>query len=359
MFRYAQRFFVIVMLLFGVTWSYGCTQKKEYKLSVNVSAETAWGKGAARFTELVAERSHGKIKIKPYYGMVLAAGDQMREIRLLQSGVIDFSLNSTINYAPSIPELNVFSLPFLFPDSDAVDRALAGPAGEMVADVLAHKGLVVLGWGENGFRELTNRLRPVASPEDLQGMKVRVCIPIYIDIFQSLKANPTAMVWAEALTAFRKGVVDAEENPVVGVIVPYEIADYHKYLTLWHYSYDALILSCNKKLWDTFPPQEQALLRDCAEEAMTYQKDLARSGLKDALKFLADEKGVTIARLSPEQREVFLAQTRSVYDKYARQIGWDLVRAFESVRDDTLNHRPTQTDTYLFNDYLCYNLNLN
>ena len=329
--QYIKRFYLSMILSLCFFMIFGCAKKKEYKLSVNVSAETAWGKGAARFAQLVYEKSGGKIQIKPYYNMVLAAGDQMREIRLLQSGGIDFSLNSTINYTPTIPELNVFSLPFLFPDYSAVDRALSAKSGEMIERTLDDHGLVVLGWGENGFRELTNRLKNVSSPEDLEGMKVRVCSPIYIEIFKALNANPTAMVWAEALTAFRKGVVDAEENPVVGVILPYEIGDYHKYLTLWHYSYDALVLSCNKDLWEAFEPQQQNLLKTCAQEAMAYQKELARSGLEDALDLLMEEKGVTITHLSPTQRYAFRRKTRLVYEKYAEQIGWDLVKAFETA----------------------------
>lgn len=324
-------FCLFIMIFYFSLVIVGCTQrKKEFKLSVNLSKETAWGQGAARFAELVHERSFGKINIKPYYGMVLAAGDQMREILLLQSGGIDFSLNSTINYTPAIPELNVFSLPFLFPDVDAVDRAVNGSSGEMINNILLKNNMVVLGFGENGFRELTNRLRPVKFVKDLLDMKVRVCVPIYIDIFKSLEANPTAMVWSEALTAFRKGVVDAEENPIVGVIVPYEIYDYHKYLTLWHYSYDALLLSCNKDIWNKFTPEEQALLKQCATEAMDYQKQLARSGLDDALMFLREEKNVIITELTPEDRVLFQAKTRPVYEKYAEQIGWELVKAFES-----------------------------
>jgi len=321
----------LCVVLLCCSLSLGCAQKREYKLSVNLSEETAWGKGAARFAGLVLERSDGRIRIKPFYNMVLAAGDQIREIRLLQSGSIDFSLNSTINYTPSIPELNVFSLPFLFPDHTAVDRAVSSDAGIMMEGILAQHNLVVLGWGENGFRELTNQLKPVTSPEDLKGMKVRVCSPIYIDIFQALNANPTAMVWAEALTAFRKGVVDAEENPIVGVILPYDIAEYHKHLTLWHYSYDALILSCNKDLWETFTPDEQEIIKTCAQEAMAYQKELARSGLNDALAFLEKEKGVSITRLSEAQREAFRHKTRPVFEKYAETIGRDLVKAFEDV----------------------------
>ena len=331
MIRLIKRGFFLLSISLSCYLLFGCSQKTGYKLSVNVSSETAWGKGAARFAELVNEKSKGKIQIKPYYNMVLAAGDQMREIRLLQSGGIDFSLNSTINYTPSIPELNVFSLPFLFPDHAAIDRALSGSPGEMTEEILEKNNMVVLGWGENGFRELTNRLKNVSSPKDLEGMKVRVCSPIYIDIFRALDANPTAMVWAEALTAFRKGVVDAEENPVVGVIMPYEIADFHKYLTLWHYSYDALILSCNKDLWETFAPKHQQLLKTCAIEAMDYQKSLARSGLDEALRFLEREKGVHITRLTPPQREAFRLQVRPVYEKYAKQIGWDLVNAFETA----------------------------
>ena len=327
-----QKIVGMLVIIFCCGLVLGCVQKnKVYKLSVNLAEDTAWGQGAARFAKLVYERSGGKINIKPYYGMVLAAGDQMREILLLQSGGIDFSLNSTINYTPAIPELNVFSLPFLFSDLDAVDRAVNGSGGEMIENILAKRGITLLGFGENGFRELTNSLRPVKTPKDLLGMKVRVCVPIYIDIFKSLDANPTAMVWSEALTAFRKGVVDAEENPVVGVIMPYEIYDYHKYLTLWHYSYDALLLCSNKDIWERFTLKEQTLLKECAGEAMDYQKKLARSGLEKALQFMQNEKNVTITELSFDQRDLFQSKTRVTYEKYAGQIGWDLVRAFEGA----------------------------
>ncbi|MGA1842269.1 MAG: TRAP transporter substrate-binding protein DctP [bacterium] len=329
--KFNQKAFVWLAFFCFCLLGFGCAKKKEYKLSVNVSEDTPWGKGAAMFAELVFERSMGKIRIKPYYNMVLAAGDQMREISLIKSGGIDFSLNSTINYTPTIPELNVFSLPFLFPDYSAVDRALSSTPGKMIEEILSKHNLIVLGWGENGFRELTNRLKNVASPEDLKGMKVRVCSPIYIDIFKALNADPVAMVWAEALTAFRKGVVDAEENPIVGVIMPYEIADYHKYLTLWHYSYDALVLSCNKDVWNTFTTQEQNLIKVCAQKAMAYQKELARSGLEEALKILEEEKGVMISRPSLMQRFTFRRETSSVYNKYADKIGWDLVKAFETA----------------------------
>lgn len=327
--------FLFLSLFLVLTLLSGCSKKPEYKLSVNVSDATSWGKGAARFAELVFKRSEGRIVIKPYYNMVLASGDQMREIRLLQSGAIDFSLNSTINYTTLVPELNVFSLPFLFDDFTSVDKAVYGKAGKKIEEILDKHNLTLLGWGENGFRELTNRLRPVQYPEDIKGMKVRVCAPIYIDIFKALGANPTAMVWAEALTAFRKGVVDAQENPVVGVIIPYEIGDYHKYLTLWHYSYDALMLCCNKGLWDKFTIRDKGLLKACSYEAMAYQKLLARDGLNEGLDFLEQEKGVTITRLLPEQRGAFRSKTRPVFDAYAEQIGWDLVKTFqEAVQAD-------------------------
>ena len=122
-----------------------------------------------------------------------------------------------------------------------------------------------------------------------------------------------------------------EENPVVGVIMPYEIGDYHKYLTLWHYSYDALVLSCNKDLWQGFTSEQQSLLKKCAQEAMSYQKELARSGLEDALNILKEEKGVTITQLSPLQRYAFRRETSPIYNKYANKIGWDLVVAFEKA----------------------------
>ncbi len=270
-----------IALLLDVTPREAARYKAEYKLSVVVGPTGPWGEGAQRFADLVRERTRGRIAIKVYYGGQLFAGRQTNEFLLLRQGVADFALGSTINWSTTIKELNLFSLPFLFPNYQAVDAVTNGKAGRRLFKLLDTRGVVGLGWGENGFRELTNRRRPVERPEDLKGLKIRVVgSPIFIELFKALGANPVSINWAEAIASFQQGIVDGQENPVVSVIVPYKLWQYHRYLTLWRYTIDPLILAVNKTAWERFEPEDRKIMEQAALEAMAWQKREARKGLE-------------------------------------------------------------------------------
>lgn len=321
-------------LLFGVAGlerASAAALKNEYKLTMNVSTETAWGKGGVKFAELVKEYTGGKVNVKVYPNAQLVGGDQMRQAEMVSSGAIDFMLNSTINIAPIIPECNAFSLPFMFPSYEAVDAVTKSAGGEMVLKALEKHNMVGLGWGENGFRELTNNVRPVAHPDDLKGLKIRVVTPIYVDIMRALGANAIAMNWGEVFTALQQGVIDGQENPIVGIIIPNKIYEVQKYLTNWHYSYDALILAVNKQIWAGFDPEVQEQIKKAAADAMRWQiYDVSRVGLKDGIEFLKS-KGMVITDPTPEQLAAFRERTKAVYDKWVQNVGPDIVKAFEEA----------------------------
>ena len=304
--------------------------KSEYKLTMNVSTDTCWGQGGVKFAELVNEYTGGKVNVKVYPNAQLVGGDQMRQAEMVQSGAIDFMLNSTINIAPTIPEFDVFSLPFMFPSYEAVDAVVNSEAGEKLLDVLGNYNMVGLAYGENGFRELTNNVRPIKSPDDMKGLKIRVVTPIYIDIMRALGANPIAMNWGEVFTSLQQGVIDGQENPVVGIIIPNKIYEVQKYMTNWHYSYDALVLAVNKDVWESFPAELQEQIQRAADDAMAYQIQISREGLAEGNDFLRD-KGMEVTDLTPEQLAPFKELTKPVYDEYAEKVGLDIVKAFEEV----------------------------
>ena len=304
--------------------------KSEYKLTMNVSTETCWGQGGVKFAELVNEYTGGKVNVKVYPNAQLVGGDQMRQAEMVQSGAIDFMLNSTINIAPTIPEFDVFSLPFMFPSYEAVDAVINSEAGQKLLEVLGDYNMVGLAYGENGFRELTNNVRPIKSPDDMKGLKIRVVTPIYIDIMRALGANPIAMNWGEVFTSLQQGVIDGQENPVVGIIIPNKIYEVQKYMTNWHYSYDALVLAVNKDVWESFPAELQEQIQRAADDAMAYQIQISREGLAEGNDFLRD-KGMEVTDLTPEQLAPFKELTKPVYDEYAEKVGLDIVKAFEEV----------------------------
>ena len=189
--------------------------KSEYRLSIVLAPPTPWGQAAKIWSDLVKERTQGRINIKLYPGVSLIQGDQTREFSALRQGVIDMAVGSTINWSPQVKELNLFSLPFLMPDYAAIDALTQGSVGKKIFQRLEQGGVVPLAWGENGYREVTNSKRAIKSPADLKGMKIRVVgSPIYSDIFSALGANPTQMSWADAQPALSSGAVDGQENPL-------------------------------------------------------------------------------------------------------------------------------------------------
>ena len=131
-------------------------ESKEYSVSTVLGNAFPWGQTAEKWAELVAERSEGRITLKIYPNAQLVSGDQTKEFSAMRSGLIDMAVGSTINWSPQVPEVNLFSLPFLMPDNAAVDAITQGEAGKMVFEAIAKRGVVPLAWGENGFREISN-----------------------------------------------------------------------------------------------------------------------------------------------------------------------------------------------------------
>jgi tripartite ATP-independent transporter DctP family solute receptor len=317
--------------LVGIVHS--ASYKPEYKMSIVVGPTGPWGEGAARFAEVVKKYTDGRVNIKPYYSGQLFAGKQTNEFLLMKQGVIDFAMGSTINWSTTVKELNLFSLPFFFPDYKALDAVENGEVGKKLFKVIEEKGVVGLGWCENGFREFTNSKRAVKKPEDLDGIKARVVgSPIFIDTFKAMGANPVSMNWGEALSAFQQGTVDGQENPVVSVIIPNKLWQVHKYATVWHYAIDPLILSVSKEVWDTFTPQDKTAIMKAADEVSKWQKMAAREGLEGSTAALdmLKKNGMEVTVLTPAQIKTFKDKTKPVYDKWAKEIGPDLVNAAEA-----------------------------
>ena len=321
--------------------------RKEYRMQVNVGPGTYWAMGAAKFAELAREQTHGRINVKVYYGSQLLKGAQLNSSQMVAMGAIDLAFESTINTAPVVAEMNIFSLPFFVNTFENVDRLEHGETGQIIFEAMKKKGLMPLAWGENGFRQITNSKRPIRGPEDLRGLKVRVVgSPIFVDIFRQLGADPINMNWGDAVTAFQQRTVDGQENPV-GILLPVQIHQYHRYATLWNYLIDPLILYWNRKQWRQFPPDVQGALHNAASEAARFQKALVRAGMDgrvsldilneefDYIPEISDplghlkEKGMTITMLSGDEKEAFSEAIRPVFEKWTQRLGRAIVRAAE------------------------------
>ncbi len=309
--------------------------KAEYRMSLVLGPPTPWGMAGKIWSDLVKERTSGRINIKLYPGVSLIQGDQTREFSALRQGVIDMAVGSTINWSPQVKELNLFSLPFLMPDYAAIDSLTQGAVGKQIFATLDKGGVVPLAWGENGFRELTNSKKPIKSPADLKGMKIRVVgSPIFSDMMTALGANPTQMSWADAQPALSSGAVDGQENPLFLFTILKMHTVGQKYVTTWGYVADPLIFVVNKDIWNSWTKADQDIVRAAAVEAGKQQIVLARKGLveegKPVLKEIAG-MGVTVTTLTPAEREEFVKATRPVYTKWKAVIGPALVDQAEKA----------------------------
>ena len=309
--------------------------KPEYRLSTVLGPAFTWGKAGERWADLVKQKTEGRINVKLYPGTSLVGGDQTREFSAIRQGVIDLAIGSSINWSPQVKQLNLFALPFLTPDAKGLDALIKGEVGKDISTILEKQGVVPLAFGENGFREISNSKHAIKTPADLKGLKIRIVgSPIFIDSFTALGANPTQMSWADAQPALATKAVDGQENP----LSVFSIAKLHtlgqNHLSLWGYMADPLIFVVSKQIWNSWSETDRKAVREAAEQAAAENLVAARKGITpgdDALLQSIEKSGVTITRLTPEQRQAFKDATRPVYDKWGATIGKDLVKKAETA----------------------------
>lgn len=300
------------------------------RLSHNTADTTTWQKGAERFAELVEQGTDGDLTVRVFPNAQLTGGDQMKQAEMVGRGALDFVVTSAINVTPLVPEMAVFSLPYLYSDYAEVDATTAGAPGERMAEILSEHGLHLLAWGENGFREVTNNVRPITGPQDMVGLKMRVAGPMYIDVMNALGANPQQIQWTETFSALQQGVVDGQENPIGSVIVPQRIYEVQKYVTPWHYSYDPIFIAVSNKRWDGWDEATRTAVTEAAQEAMAYQKDITREATAKGLQVMA-ENGVKVTEPTEEALAAFREATRPAFDTWAGNVGTDLVALFQDT----------------------------
>jgi len=225
-----------------------------------------------KFAELLKEKSGGEMTLKMYHAATL--GDQPDAIEQVRLGGLEIANFSLGPLGPVVPEANVVSLPFIFKDTDHVWRVLNGKAGDMIKAGLAKKGLIVLAWYDGGSRSFYNSKKPITTPADVVGMKIRVMNnDLYSGMISALGGNPSPMAFSEVYQSLKTGVVDGAENnwPSYESTGHYEVAPY--YSNSQHLIIPE-VLVINADVYNTLTPDEQKILREAAEESAVLQREL-------------------------------------------------------------------------------------
>ncbi|WP_159346572.1 TRAP transporter substrate-binding protein [Roseomonas harenae] len=228
-------------------------------------------RGMDRFTELVAQRTNNRIRMRTFHSAQL--GQQDEAIQQMRIGSIDFAEFNMSGLNNIVPSTQVFTLPFIFRDVAHQHAVVDGPIGDAVGEDLAKAGFVVLAWYDAGARSMYAR-RPIRTPEDMRGLKVRVqTSDLWIDIMRALGANATPLPFGEVYTSLQSGVIDAAENnwPSYESTRHFEVA---RYFTTTEHSNVPEILAVSRQRWQRLNAADRELLRTAARESATYQREL-------------------------------------------------------------------------------------
>jgi len=242
----------------------------EFKFAHSGSLEHQYQIGAEQFKKLVEEKSGGEMKVNIFPQAQLGGERDLAEgVRM---GTIEMSSVAAGNMAGFVPELQVFGVPFLFQTREQVYSVLDGPVGKDLADIMLGKGFVNLSIWEVGFRNITNNIRPVKTPDDMKGLKIRVQeSKIWIEFMKSLGAVATPIPFGELYTALQQKVVDGQENPVA-TIYSMKFYEVQKYLSLTGHTYEPALVVANPKWFNGLDPKHQAILKEAAMEAAVFQR---------------------------------------------------------------------------------------
>lgn len=283
--------------------------------------------GVKKFAEIVAAKSGGKITVKEYPSSQL--GNELQQQSALQGGVQEMLVASTTSLAGIVKEFGLFDFPFLFANSRQADAVVDGPLGKMLSARLADKGVVILGFFDLGFRNVTNSKRPITRAEDLDGLKLRVIPnPVFLETFKTFKANPLPMPFAELYQALESKAVDGEENPY-SVILSSKFYEVNKYVSGTNHVYATNPVQISKRFWEKLSPTEQKLLQEAAIEAQNYQRVVSREAAGKALVELRS-KGMVYNDIAPAELARMRETVRPVQDKFAASYDPAVVTLFKS-----------------------------
>lgn len=283
--------------------------------------------GVKKFAELVAAKSGGKIKVTEFASSQL--GNELQQQSAMVGGVQEMLVASTTSLAGIVKEFGLLDFPFLFSHARQADAMVDGPLGKMLAARLADKGIVVLGFFDLGFRNVTNSKRPITKGEDLDGLKLRVIPnPVFIETFKTFKANPVPMPFAELYGALESKAVDGQENPYA-VILSSKLYEVNKFVSETNHVYATNPVQVSKRFWDKLSPAEQKLLQEAALEAQNHQRVVSREVSSKAVAELK-AKGMVHNEIAPAEQARMRAAARAVHDKFAASYDPAVVNLFKS-----------------------------
>ena len=309
------------------TWNFACS----------TTETSTWAEGGRKFGELMEKATGGKIKVNVYAADQLTNGNQSEGIQALMNGdPVQISMHSNLIYSAFDPRFNVVSLPFIYDSYDDADTKFDGEAGEKLKEILSGYGLHCMGIAENGFRELTNSKHEVKTLDDMKNLKIRVAgSNLLMECYKRWGADATNMNWSETYTALQQNTVEGQENPLPAIDAA-SVQEVQPYCSMWDAIYDCLFFCINQDLYDALTPEQQAVVDECGQKAVEYERYINRSGDEEIMTRWQSKNGVTITNKEDMDIDSFKEAVDGVDEWFVEQLkdagyddGQELVDLFE------------------------------
>ena len=287
----------------------------------------SWHVAATGFAEEVNNRTEGRVSIKVFPSGQL--GSEKEVIEGLQFGSVQAGLIGSGSFQGIEPRMGIIEMPYAWGARDQAFAALDGDLGVALADMLDGKGIKVLGWWENGFRNITNNVRPVEKPEDLAGLKIRVTPDnVRLATFEGLGAEPAPLSFGELYSALQQGLFDAQENPLA-IIYSASFFEVQKYVSLSEHIWGAATLTMSKSVWDKISPEDQAIVMEVATSWGLKQRDMVAAANDkliaqleaEGMQFNEVDKAAFIEAVEPiweSQKDVYGEELLTILDQYRK-----------------------------------------
>ncbi len=265
---------------------------------------------AVKFAEVLKAKTGGRIEVQVAPSAQL--GDDAAMITALRTGALDLSANSQGAVANAVPEYAAYGMPFMFTSTAQAFKVLDGPLGKELADKSAEKGMIVLGYWDNGIRHMTNSKRPITKVEDMKGLKMRTPPDaVLVDIMQALGAEAQQIKFSELYVALQQGVVDGQENPLVNIHAS-KLYEVQKHLAITSHVFQMTPFLMGKRSWDRLSDADRKAVTEAALEATTLQRKLSQ----DADDKLLSELKASGVQVTTPDKAPFLKATAKVEEKW-------------------------------------------
>ena len=305
------------------------------KFSHVVAPDTPKGKGAIKFKELAEKYTDGKVKVEVYPNSQLYKDKE--EVEALQLGAVQMLAPTMSKFGPlGVKEYEVFDLPYIFSDKEALRKVTNGPIGKQLLQKLESKGIIGLAFWDNGFKIMSAN-GPLRTPDDMLGLKMRIQSSKVLEAqMKALGAVPQVLAFSEVYQALQTGVVDGTENPPSNMYTQ-KMHEVQKYATITNHGYLGYVVIVNKKFWDNLPADIRSRLAQALTEATDYANAIAAKENDDALEAMKKSGKTEFHTPTEKEREAWVSALKPVQKEMESRVGKELIQSIYQATGAAMN----------------------